>query len=192
MRRLYRPEDISRDLAHGSGLWDVYAAPVGSPELVDVRHVMGKAAARLHSEPVAEGGERHTPHTPATGRDAETFLVVGSFDPATNKHGPAPLTLAVDNGELGTELQRPECVPRAQTRAPATPHRPTLLSPTCVPDWASQRVWRPPRPRCLAAAWQGASQQPPPAPILLQALPHPILTPQPPTTHSRWPCHYPH
>lgn len=28
MRRLYRPEDISQDLAYKAGWWDLYAGPV--------------------------------------------------------------------------------------------------------------------------------------------------------------------
>jgi hypothetical protein len=59
VQRFYRPEDVSRDLAYSSGLYDVLAPPSGSGswvQWVDVDCVVGKCAVGGADQPAGEEG----------------------------------------------------------------------------------------------------------------------------------------
>ncbi len=76
VRRLYRPEEVSQELAYRSGWWDVYAGPLpplpgaaststaaAKPPtdlVVDVDKVVAKAAARLPQGKTPLGGRPRT------------------------------------------------------------------------------------------------------------------------------------
>ncbi|GLI71179.1 hypothetical protein VaNZ11_016282 [Volvox africanus] len=87
VRRFYRPEDISRDVAYRSDWWDLYApttAPTPPPSLtLSVNEVYGKCAV------VIAGQSR-----PQDANVLDTFQVTGSYDPRQPaKTHPPPASL---------------------------------------------------------------------------------------------------
>jgi len=93
LRRLYRPEDISSDLAYKSAWWDVYAGPLASTTTADVDEVVGKAAAAIKGTKGVRYGD--------IGTELPTFCVVGSYD--GKAVGPAPASLALNEKKTQTK-----------------------------------------------------------------------------------------
>ncbi|PNH03379.1 DNA (cytosine-5)-methyltransferase 1, partial [Tetrabaena socialis] len=112
VRRFYRPEDVSADVAYNSGWWDLYApaaAPAaaaaaaggsssgaygsgGAPAAVEL------AVAEVYGKCKAVVG-RPLPKKPLV----DTFVVVGSFNPLQpSKTGPPPQTLALPQAPAAT------------------------------------------------------------------------------------------